>query len=419
MVQLHKKFTDDQVKQFFKRYVNKELERKYIQSIFKIKKRRFFELLKQYRENPEEFSIQYNRSKPTRKIPQHIEKVILKELSEEQKLILDKDINIDSYNYSHIKDILQGEYDYSVSLPTIISRAKSHGYYIKKKTKKNDHDRLVLTKNTGELVQQDASYHKFSPYSDKKWTLVTALDDYSRFIFFAVLVEKESSWQHILATEHIVLNYGIPLAYYTDSHSIFRFVQKRDSIWRNHYKLTDDVDPQWLQVVKDLNIEPIYALSPQAKGKVERPYRWIQDRLVRICARKNITDIKQAQKELNKLILSYNYKWVHSTTKEIPNLRLQRAFRENKNLFREFSVEPPFKSTKDIFCFRVDRMIDSYRRVSLDNIKFEPRNAVPHKRVKLRIAPINKAAAEIRFWCDKELIDVQKTKISNLKSVHF
>lgn len=384
-----------------------------------IKKRRFFELLKKYRKSPEEFTIQYSRCKPTRKIPPYIEKAILKELSEEQKLILDKDINIYRYNYSYIKDILQSEYDYSVSLPTIISRAKSHGYYIKKKNKKNDHDRLVLTRNTGELVQQDSSYHKFSPYIDKKWTLITALDDYSRFIFFAVLVEKETSWQHILATEHIVLNYGVPLVYYTDSHSIFRFVQKRDSIWRKHYKLTDEVDPQWLQVVKDLNIEPIYALSPQAKGKVERPYRWIQDRLVRICARKNITDTNQAQKELNKLIRSYNYKWVHSTTKEIPNLRLQRAFNENKNLFREFSVEPPFKSTRDIFCFRVDRRIDSYRRVSLDNMKFEPRNAVPHERVKLRIAPINKTAAEIRFWCNKELIDVQKTKISNLKSVHF
>ena len=216
-----------------------------------------------------------------------------------------------------------------------------------------------------------------------------------------------------------MLNYGIPLAYYIDSHSIFRFVRKRDSIWKNHYKLTDDVDPQWLQVVKDLNIKPIYALSPQAKGKVERPYRWIQDRLVRTCARKNITDIRQAQKELNKLIRSYNYKWIHSTTGEVPHFRLQRAFTENKNLFREFSVEPPFKSTRDIFCFRVDRMIDSYRRVSLDNMKFEPRNAVPHKSVQLRSAAINKTAAEIRFWCDKELIDAQKTKISNLKSVHF
>lgn len=196
MVQLHKKFTDDQVKQLFKRYVNKELERKYIQSILKIKKRRFFELLKQYRENPENFSVQYNRSKPTRRISPESEKAILKELSEEQKLILDKDINIYRYNYSYIKDILQSDYDYSVSLPTIISRAKSHGYYIKKKNKKKAHDRLVLTNNTGELVQQDASYHKFSPYIDKKWTLITALDDYSRFVFFAVLVKRNLMAAH-------------------------------------------------------------------------------------------------------------------------------------------------------------------------------------------------------------------------------
>ena len=419
MSQLQKKFTDQQVKQLFKRYLNKEIERIYIQKILDIKQRRFFELLKQFKEHPDKFSIQYSRSRPTRTIDPQIEKNIINELQIDQELIFDENINIYRYNYSFIKNRLRTKYKQSVSLPTIISRAKRHGYYIKKKHKKNPHDQQVLTSNVGELIQHDSSYHKFSPYSSKKWTLVTSLDDFSRFLFFAKLVEGDTSWQHILALEHVVLNYGLPLAYYTDSHSIFRFVQSRDSNWRTHHKLTDDADPQWKQIVKELNIKPIYALSPQAKGKIERPYGWIQDHLVRICARENVTDIKQAQRELNKLIHSYNFKWIHSTTKEVPHLRLQRVFREHNSLFREFSVIPPFKSTRDIFCFRVDRTIDSYRRVSLDTIKFEPRNAVPHSGVQLRIAPINKTVAEIRFWCEDELIDVQKTKISNLKSVHF
>ena len=82
-----------------------------------------------------------------------------------------------------------------------------------------------------------------------------------------------------MALEAVLLTYGFPLAYYVDSHSIFRFVQGRDSFWRNHYKLTDEADPQWKQVLDDCGVKLTYALSPQAKGKIERPYMWIQDRL--------------------------------------------------------------------------------------------------------------------------------------------
>ena len=131
------------------------------------------------------------------------------------------------------------------------------------------------------------------------------------------------------------------------------FVQGRDSNWRNHYKLTDEVEPQWKQVLNDCGIKVIYALSPQAKGKIERPYRWIQDRLVRTCYRERISDINQAQLVLNSLIQKYNYQWIHSTTGEIPYIRFQRAYAENKSLFREFAVRPPYKSINDIFLLKI------------------------------------------------------------------
>ena len=66
--------------------------------------------------------------------------------------------------------------------------------------------------------------------------------------------------------EATVLKYSIPFSYYVDSHSIFRFVQGRDSFWRKHYKVTDEADPQFKQVLDELSIKLIYALSPQAKG---------------------------------------------------------------------------------------------------------------------------------------------------------
>jgi len=74
----------------------------------------------------------------------------------------------------------------------------------------------------------------------------------------------------------------------------------------------------------------------QAKGKIERPYRWIQDRLVRTCYRENIRLIQEAQLILNYLVQKYNYRIIHSTTGEIPYIRFQRAIREKRTLFREF-----------------------------------------------------------------------------------
>ena len=416
MAQLHKKFTSSQVRELIERYLNKEIESNYIRSILGIGKTRFFALLNKYRTNPDDFSIQYQRKSKTRTISKDIDKNILKELKFEQKLIKDKTVPLKSYNYSYIKDQIQKDHHQNVSLSTIINRAKKHGFYLRRPERKL-HDREVLTNYAGELIQHDSSQHKWSPYAPIKWYLITSLDDFSRYMPFAKLKEKETSWAHIDAMEHIFLNYGLPYSFYVDSHSIFRFVQGRDSIWRKHYLQTDDADTQWKQVLNDCNVKTIYALSPQAKGKIERPYRWLQDRLVRTCARQNVTDIKHAQRILNYEVHQYNYKRIHSTTGEVPYYRFKKALKDN-SLFRKFEIKPPFKSTKDIFCLRLDRTIDAYRKVSVNNLVFKV-NGTPYHHVNLRIYPLNKSISEVRFWCDDKLIDVQRAKNNDLKVVHF
>lgn len=336
MFQIHKKFTTDQVKELLKRYSKGEIERKYIQEILGIKKRRFFTLLREYRGSPEGFAVQYQRTTPLR-ISQDIEQNILKELTIEREIIQNKEIPLKSYNYSYIRDRLKTRYHQKISLPTIIDRAKKHGFYLKK-PKRILHDREVLTHYVGELIQHDASYHLWAPAAQEKWYLITSLDDYSRFILYATLVEKETTWPHILALQTVILRYGLPYAYYVDSHSIFRFVQGRDSIWRKHHLLTDEATPQWKQVLEDCNVKVIHSLSPQARGKIERPYGWLQDHLIRTCVREDVTDINQAQRILQQEINRYNHHQVHSTTQEIPYLRFQRALKEKQSLFREFRL---------------------------------------------------------------------------------
>jgi hypothetical protein len=416
MSQIHKRFTQEQVKELLERYLKKQIKRNYIQEILGIKRRRFFMLARQYKENPHNFSIQYERNTASR-IPQEIEKNILKELSIEKKIIQDKEIPLKSYNYSYIKQRLEEKYQQKVSLPTIIHRAKNHGFYLKK-PKRSIHDREVLTTYIGELIQHDTSYHLWAPEAKQKWYLITSLDDHSRLILYATLVKIETSWTHILALQSLILKYGLPYSYYVDSHRIFRFVQGRDSLWRKHHLLTDESTPQWKQVLEDCNVEVVYALSPQAKGKMERPYGWLQDHLIRTCVRENIKDIKDAQIILNQELHRYNHHQIHSTTKEIPYIRFQKALKEKRSLFREFTVRPPFQSPKDIFCLRMNRVVDPYRKISIHNLQIKV-HADPGKKINLRIYPLNDELTELRFWCEGKLIGLQKVKNSDLKGVHF
>jgi hypothetical protein len=417
MSQVHKRFTSDQVKELLDRYLKNEVEREYLQEILGIKKRRFFVLLKQYREDPQRFTIQYQRKAPSRSLSLKIENNILKELTLEKKTIENKAVPLKFYNYSYIKNRLQTTYRQKVSLNTIIHRARKHGFYLKK-PKRTPHDREVLTRYVGELIQHDSSFHLWAPAAREKWYLITSLDDHSRFILYAALVKKETSWTHIQALQTVILRYGLPFAYYVDSHSIFRFVQGRDSLWRKHHLLTDEATPQWKQVLQDCHVKVTHALSPQAKGKVERPYGWLQDHLTRTCVREDISDIKPTQQILLQEVHHYNYHQVHSTTQEIPYARFQKALKEKRSLFREFKIPPPFQSPKDIFCLRMDRVVNSYRHISLSPLLFKV-HADPTKQVNLRIHPLNDQISEIRFWCEGKLIDVQKVKNSDLKDVHF
>ncbi len=418
MKQLHKRFEDEQVKALLERYINGEIKRRYIQEILGVSKAQFFRLLQQYQTNKETFTIVYKRKKASRTIDAKIEPNIVKELLIDKKLIENEKTPVWAYNYSYIKDRLEKKYKQKVSVPTIIDRAKKHDCYLKKRQRKT-HDREVLTNYIGELIQHDASQHLFAPDAEKKWYLLTSLDDYSRCLLYARILERESAWAHIQGLQTVFVTYGLPITYYVDNHSIFRFVRGRDELHYKHHVQTDEATPQWKHVLNECQVKITYALSPQAKGKIERPYRWLQDHLVRTCVREGIRDIKRAQGILNQEVKEYNYKRIHSTTGEVPYIRFQEALKAKRSLFRDFRIPKPFVSSKDIFCFRVQKRADAYRRISINKIAYKIKGLNPYDKVELRIYPKNRLYSEVRFWRYPELVAVQRIKNTDLKGVSF
>ncbi len=295
MRQVHRRLSDEQVQFVLQKYVSGMLSRVSAQQMLGVGKTRFFAFLQSYRQDPDAFSLAYHRSSPDR-LPVEVENAIQRDLLRDRALVEDADMPISDYNYSAVRDRLSKQ-GMTVSLATVIERARTLGCY-RHRPKHKAHDRQVLTDAVGALVQHDASTHRWPPWTDDKWTLIASIDDYSRKLLYAEFVLQETTWAHIQAVRCLLEGYGVPLAYYVDSLRVFRFVQHRDSIWRQHVLGTDQADPQCKQVMKLMGINIIYALSPQAKGKIERPFRWLQDRIVRTCAMEQVSSLQEGQQVL-------------------------------------------------------------------------------------------------------------------------
>src|SRR3990167_9148801 len=334
--QINKKFSDEQVIAILENHLAKEISAKEAMAKLELKRSQFFNLAAKYRDGSDNFTIKHKGNAGNRKISEDTSSLILKELKKEKKLIDNKDLPIKFYNYSAVKDALG---KVSVSLPTIINLAKIHGYYLKKPGRKI-HDREALTNLIGELLQHDSSHHLWSPYMKEKLYLITTIDDYSRLLLYAELIEEENVWAHIMALKSVFLQYGCPFKYYPDQHSIFRYIKDRDKN-RPHNtfrQFTDAIDPQWKQVLKDL-------------------------------------------------VYQYNCRWVHSTTKEIPIVKFENAIRNRQSLFKPLRIAKQNQTIDDIFCLRAERVVDSYRKISLNNVELRVPGGIPRQTVDLRLAP--------------------------------
>jgi hypothetical protein len=255
MDQLHKRFTVEQIKVLLQGYAQGTMSRAEVEEMLNIGKTRFFALLKEYQQSPATFAIAYERDTPAR-LSASVEAAIEKELLREKELVDDPQLPISDYNYSALRDRLK-KTGVIVSATTITDRAKKLECY-KPHRKGKAHDRQVVTAAIGALVQHDASLHLWSPFAEEKWTLITSIDDYSRKLLFADFFVQETAWAHIQAAQTLMQTYGLPLQYYVDNLRVFRFVQGRDSNWRKHVLETDDVDPQWRQVMRLLGVDVIY-----------------------------------------------------------------------------------------------------------------------------------------------------------------
>jgi hypothetical protein len=153
----------------------------------------------------------------------------------------------------------------------------------------------------GELVQIDGSPHAWLEARGPRCTLIAFVDDASGRLQYGQFVSAETTRAYLQGVRAYVHHFGRPVAFYSDRHSIFR---KHDP--------EDPTPTQFERAVRALDIAPILALSPQAKGRVERAFQTLQDRLVKALRLADIDTMEAANAFLPGFIERHNERFARA-----------------------------------------------------------------------------------------------------------
>jgi len=160
----------------------------------------------------------------------------------------------------------------------------------------------------GELIQIDGSPHDWFEGRGPRCTLIVFIDDATGRLTALHFVPAETTRAYLEALRGHVLAHGRPLAFYSDRHGIFR-VNAKDA-------KSGDGKTEFQRVADRLEIEPIHALTPQAKGRVERANQTLQDRLVKEMRLRNISSMEAANRFAPTYMSTWNDKFAVSPRNE-------------------------------------------------------------------------------------------------------
>ena len=174
----------------------------------------------------------------------------------------------------------------------------------KKQRKMQVHPLRQRRSCVGELVQIDGSLHRWFEDRAPGCTCLIAVDDASSRLMAMHFVPTETTFAYFEFTRAYITRYGLPTAFYSDKNSIFRVNQPQI--------VTGNALTQFGRALGQLGIEIICANSPQAKGRVERTFLTLQDRLVKELRLRNISTLEQANAFASEFIEDYNRRFAVS-----------------------------------------------------------------------------------------------------------
>jgi len=247
------------------------------------------------------------------------------------------------FNLKHFSEILEKEYEIKIHYSTLWTWFKAQKL-IKSPRRKRPRKHVYRTRmpQEGLLLQMDGSHHKFNGKDD--WCLIACIDDATSDIPYAEFFDNgETTLGCMKVLEQIIKKKGVPKAIYTDRAG-----------WAGGGKRTEF--SQFKRACEKLGIQVLFADSPEAKGRIERSFKTIQDRLIPELRLKGIKDLKKANQYLRKEFLGKYWKSKNTIKAQDPEIA--------------YSPLDPWLRLNEILCIEEDRKIGSDQTVSWKSEKF-------------------------------------------------
>lgn len=259
------------------------------------------------------------------------------------------------FNLSHFTEYLNEEEEISLSREFIRKTLRKAGLYPKEPKKQPKHriHREPMPQE-GLMVQLDTSEHLWLPSLDKKLQLILLVDDATNKLLDGQFVVSDSTLENMKLLEGFFRQKGLPVCVYLDQDSKFK-TQRHESI---HYNLKGEPypDTQIKRALRELGINLIYAGSPEAKGRIERDFQTLQDRLINELRLNRITTLDGANHYLKEEFIP---KW---------NRKFAREPRVKELAYRPI---PQDINLNDILCIKEERTVYPDNTISYKTEKYQ------------------------------------------------
>jgi transposase len=248
------------------------------------------------------------------------------------------------FNHQHLTEMLAENEGIGLSRPTVRRILLQAGISSPRQRRPPKHRRRRdRYPKEGMLLQMDASRHDWLEGRGPYLSLVGAVDDATGKVPWALFREQEDAYGYFEVMRQTVIKFGIPMAAYADRHSIFyqgKEVQLRKLSLEE--QLAGQREPtQFGRLLNELGVQLIHALSPQAKGRVERLWGTFQDRLASELRLAGARTCEQANQVLRRFLPRHNRRFVVSA-------------QEPESAWVEW---PKGRSLDELFCFKYRRAV--------------------------------------------------------------
>lgn len=305
-------------------------------------------------------------------------------------------------NFEHFRDILEELYEIKISYTPLYNLLRKNGFKSPRKHKKvKTHKRRKRRPSEGELLQVDATPHPFFYGDETPYSVHAFIDDATGKVTGLYMSENECMHGYLEVTRQTFKNFGVPLALYADGSSIFFPKDKELTIEEQLAGITEP-STQYGRMMKHLGVELIHAGSSQAKGRVERLWNTLHDRLRTEFRIHNIKTPDEANKFFKSFIPRFNKKFAVEAE-------------DKKSSFMEL---PKYVNLDYLLSVKYVRSVDVSNCISIRGTTFliETKEILHKKKVEICIS--KRIGMKVRYnnnWY--KLTPITSTNKKSLKSI--